>query len=49
MQSKKEIPQIKKDKNGRVTWLVDGKPYIALAGEIHNSSSSSLQYMDEQV
>lgn len=49
MSSKKEMPQIKKDKNGRSVWLVDGAPYIALAGEIHNSSSSSLQYMDEKV
>ena len=49
MNSRKEIPQIKKDKNGRATWLVDGKPYIALAGELHNSSASSLRYMDEQV
>jgi hypothetical protein len=25
--------------------LVDGKPFLALAGEVHNSSSSSLEYM----
>lgn len=49
MNSRKELPQIKKDKNGRAAWLVDGKPYIALAGELHNSSSSSLRYMDERV
>jgi len=33
-------------KNGNVTQLiVDGKPYLALAGELHNSSSSSVEYM----
>lgn len=26
--------------------LVDGQPYLMLAGELHNSSSSSIQYMD---
>jgi hypothetical protein len=26
--------------------LVDGQPYLVLAGELHNSSSSSLQYME---
>ena len=25
--------------------IVDGKPYLMLAGELHNSSSSSIQYM----
>ena len=29
--------------------LVNGKPFIMLAGEVHNSSSSSLKYMDEHV
>lgn len=28
-----------------VKLMVDGKPFIALAGEVHNSSSSSLEYM----
>jgi hypothetical protein len=33
-------------KNGAVTQLiVDGKPYLVLAGELHNSSSSSVDYM----
>ena len=35
------------EKRGAVTQLiVDGKPFLALAGEVHNSSSSSLEYMD---
>ncbi len=38
------LPQIKK--NGAVTQLfVDGKPFIMLAGELHNSSASGLAYM----
>ncbi len=33
-------------KQGSATQLaVDGKPYLMLAGELHNSSSSSLEYM----
>jgi hypothetical protein len=34
------------EKRGKTTQLmVDGKPYLALGGELHNSSSSSLSYM----
>lgn len=34
------------EKRGRVTQLiVDGQPYLALAGELHNSSASSLDYL----
>jgi hypothetical protein len=33
-------------KNGKATQLmVDGKPYLVLGGELHNSSSSSREYM----
>ena len=33
-------------KNGRATQLlVDGKPFLILGGELHNSSSSSVEYM----
>jgi len=42
------IPHLKQE-NGITRLYVDGKPFIALGGEIHNSSSSSLQYMDEKV
>jgi len=39
-----EMPHL--EKRGAVTQLiVDGQPYLALAGELHNSSSSSLAYM----
>jgi hypothetical protein len=44
----KKIPQIKKV-NGTHTLYVDDQPFVALAGEIHNSSSSSLEYMKEKV
>ena len=41
-----EIPHLKKQ--GETTQLiVDGKPYLALAGELHNSSSSSREYMKD--
>lgn len=34
------------EKRGAVTQLiVDGKPFVMLGGELHNSSSSSLEYM----
>lgn len=34
------------EKRGNVTQLiVDGKPYLALAGELHNSSASSMEYL----
>src|SRR5271170_131300 len=34
------------EKHGAATQLiVDGQPFLALAGEVHNSSSSSLDYM----
>ena len=38
------MPQIKQ--NGAVKQMfVDGKPFIMLAGELHNSSGSSTEYM----
>ena len=34
-------------KKGTATQLiVDGRPFIMLAGELHNSSSSGLEYME---
>lgn len=39
------IPRL--EKQGQATQLtVDGKPFILLAGEVHNSSASSLDYLD---
>ena len=38
------IPHL--SKQGAATQLmVDGKPFLMLAGELHNSSSSSTEYM----
>ena len=43
-----QIPYL--DGTGRLSTLyVDGKPFHARSGEIHNSSSSSLEYMDQRV
>ncbi len=41
---KSSLPQIRQ--NGEVKqFFVDGKPFIMLAGELHNSSASSIEYM----
>ncbi len=45
-QSASDIPHLQKQ--GTATQLiVDGKPYLALAGELLNSSATSLEYMKE--
>lgn len=44
----RNIPMINND-NGIPTLYVKGSPFFALSGEIHNSSSSSLEYMEEKV
>lgn len=38
------IPQLRKQ-GAATQMLVDGKPFLMLAGELHNSSASSLEYM----
>lgn len=42
------IPELRKKGNGW-EFVVDDKPFIMLGGEIHNSSSSSLEYMEAHV
>lgn len=42
------IPEIIQDR-GIPTLYVNGEPYLALAGEVHNSSSNSLDYMESTV
>lgn len=42
---KNTIPHLE-TRNGRPLLIVDGKPFIMLAGETHNSSASSLEYME---
>jgi len=44
----RHISEIKID-NGIPTLYVKGEPFLALAGEIHNSSASSLHFMEEKV
>ena len=34
------------NRNGQKVLTVDGKPFIMLAGEVHNSNSSSVAYME---
>lgn len=34
------------ERNGQKTLIVKGEPFIMLAGEVHNSNSSSLAYME---
>ena len=41
--------EIRKDARGIPTLYVDGKPFFAYAGEIHNSSASDLAFMRENV
>jgi len=42
--AQQNLPRIE-EYNGIKQLIVNGKPYIMLAGELHNSSSSSLEYM----
>lgn len=43
-----DIPRIQNDR-GIPTLYVNGEPFLALSGEIHNSSSSDLQFMEKKV
>ncbi len=43
------MPEIKKDSQGIARLYVDNEPFLILGGELHNSSTSDLQYMEEQV
>ncbi|NMM98063.1 DUF5597 domain-containing protein [Bifidobacterium olomucense] len=42
-------PFISIDSNNNATLMVQGKPFLVLGGEVHNSSASSLEYMAEKV
>ena len=44
----KLLPKLEMN-NGLATLYVDGKPFFALGGELHNSSASSTTYMREVV
>ena len=39
------VPHLRKQGDA-LQLIVDGQPFIMLAGEVHNSSSSSLAYME---
>ena len=40
-----EMPRLSKTNDGRIQLLVDGQPFIALSGELHNSTTGSTAYM----
>ena len=42
----KKIPYIVQQGNRKVL-MVNGAPFIMLAGEVHNSNSSSVEYMEQ--
>ena len=44
-QTNAQLPTLKKV-DGRTQLIVDGKPFFALAGELHNSSTGSIQNME---
>ena len=44
----KKLPCLEKT-DGRWPLTVDGRPMLLFSGELHNSSASSAEYMDEQV
>ncbi len=41
--------EIKRTKDGNVRLMVDGKPFLILGGELHNSSASDADYMEASV
>ena len=43
------IPEIHIDTKGIPTLYVHGEPFFCLAGELHNSSASSLEYMEKEI
>ena len=44
----KPIPTLSYN-DGRPTLMIDGNPTLLFAGELHNSSASSLDYMEKEV
>lgn len=41
----RQIPRLERY-GDKIQLMVDGRPFIMLAGEVHNSSASSLEYME---
>ena len=44
--TERKIPYLAEQGNKKVL-MVNGKPFIMLAGEVHNSNSSSAAYMEQ--
>jgi len=42
-----QIPSLQKVGN-KTCLMVDGKPYVMLSGELHNSTASSISYMEQE-
>lgn len=47
--SARDLPKIVKNKNGVKQLVLDNKPYVMLAGELMNSSASTLESMALEV
>ena len=45
----KRLPFIGRNENGVPVMYVDGAPFLIIGGELHNSSASSLDYMEKNV
>lgn len=45
----KQVPYIAKNENGIPTLYVENAPFLIIGGELHNSSSSSLEFMEQEV
>lgn len=43
------LPELRRGKNGAAALYVDNDPYLIYGGEVHNSSASSLAYMEGTV
>ena len=44
-----KVPYIALNENGVPTLYVKEKPFLMLAGELHNSAFSSLEFMEKEV
>jgi len=44
--SNAQIPHLIKNEHGATQLIVHGKPFLMLAGEVHNSSGSNIQHME---
>ena len=48
-QNVREIPYLGQNANGKTTLFVDGKPFLILGGELHNSAASDPDHMQKEV